>query len=273
MLLTFGPMIRNLKLDFAAARNLKWVQGLGTGMDGIIDHPALRPEVIVTSMTGIHGAPVSEAAIAAMLALGRDLPRFVRNQDRHQWVRWPARLLDGKTVGILGVGVIAAALAPKCKAFGMTVVGLSSAPRPVAGFDRMHGLDEMQRVLPALDFLVLLTPYSAATRHLIDGKVFAAMKTTSFLVNLARGGVVDEDALVEALRKRRIAGAALDVFNQEPLSPDSPLWTFENVLITTHQGGYCDIYPDLAMPTLEHNMRRFLAGDRQGMVNVVNRTA
>ena len=226
-LLTFGQMMKNLKLELKDAAKLKWVQALGTGLDGITDQPALKASVTVTSLHGVHGAPVSEAALAGMLALSRDLPGFVRAQDEHQWKRWPAKLLHQKTVGILGIGVIAEALAPKCKAMGMTVAGITSSPRPVAGFDRVHPVGDLLRVLPELDYLVLLTPYSPATHHMIDAKVFAAMKPTSYLVNLARGGVVDEDALVKALHGKQIAGAALDVFNQEPLPPDHPLWSLQ----------------------------------------------
>ncbi|HXF87106.1 MAG TPA: D-2-hydroxyacid dehydrogenase [Xanthobacteraceae bacterium] len=271
ILLTFGQVMKNLKADFAAAGNLKWVQALGTGVDGIVDQPTLQPNVIVTNVHGIHGEPVSEAALAGMLALARDIPRAVRAQDRHAWLRWPAKLLSGKTVGIFGVGAIAERLAPKCKALGMTVIGISSGVRSVPGFDRMHGRDELLRVVPELDYLVLLTPYSPATHRLIGAAVFSAMKPAAFLVNLARGGVVDEEALVEALRSRRIAGAALDVFQEEPLPAGHPLWSFENVIITTHQGGFCDVYVDLAMPTIEHNMRCFLAGEFAKMVNVVRR--
>jgi phosphoglycerate dehydrogenase-like enzyme len=108
---------------------------------------------------------------------------------------------------------------------------------------------------------------------LIDAKVLAAMKPTSYLVNLARGGIVDEDALVDALRRGRIAGAALDVFQKEPLPTDHALWSFKNVIITTHQGGFCDAYVNLALPTIEHNMRCFLAGEFKKMVNVVARAA
>jgi phosphoglycerate dehydrogenase-like enzyme len=273
MLLTFGQMMKNLKLDLASAAKLRWVQALGTGLDGITDQPALKKEVTVTSLHGVHGAPVSEAALASMLALSRDLPGFVRAQDEHQWKRWPAKLLQGKTVGILGIGVIAEALAPKCKAMGMTVVGITSSPRKVAGFDRVHPMGELLKVLPELDHLVLLTPYSAATHHMIDAKVFAAMKPTAYLVNVARGGVVDEDAMIEALRAKKFAGAALDVFSQEPLPPDHPLWTFKNVIITTHQGGFCDTYPDLALPIIEHNMRCFLKGDLKAMMNVARPAA
>jgi phosphoglycerate dehydrogenase-like enzyme len=268
MLLTFGQMMKNLKLDFANAGRLKWVQALGTGLDGITDQPALRPEVVVTSLHGVHGPPVSEAALAGMLALARDIPRFVRQQADPHWGRWPARLLHDKTVGIVGIGVIAEALAPKCKALGMTVVGVTSKPREVAGFDRIHPMSDLLRVVPEFDHLVLITPYSPATRHMIDARVFAAMKPAAYFINVARGGVVDETALVAALREKRIAGAALDVFEQEPLPVDHPLWTFENVIVTTHQGGFCDTYPDLAMPIIEHNMRCFLAGDIKGMINL-----
>jgi phosphoglycerate dehydrogenase-like enzyme len=208
-----------------------------------------------------------------MLALSRDLPGFVRAQDERQWKRWPAKLLYEKTVGILGIGIIAEALAPKCKAMGMTVVGITSSPRKVASFDRVHPMSELLKVLPEIDYLVLLTPYSPASHHMIDAKVFSAMKPTAYLVNVARGGVVDEDAMIEALRAKKFAGAALDVFNQEPLPPDNPLWTFKNVIITTHQGGFCDTYPDLAMPILEHNMRCFLKGDLKGMMNVARPAA
>src|SRR5262249_46356672 len=178
---------------------------------------------------------------------------------------------DGKTVGILGVGAIAEALAPKCKMFGMTVVGFTSAKREVVGFDRMHGLEEMLSHVGTLDYFVLLTPYSKATHHLVGGPILGAMKPTSYLINLARGGVVDEAALVGALQQGWIAGAALDVFEQEPLPANHPLWTCKNVIITPHLGGFCDVYVDHAMPVVEHNMRCSLAGDIAGMRNVVKR--
>jgi phosphoglycerate dehydrogenase-like enzyme len=273
MLLTFGQMLKNLKFDLKDAANLKWIQALGTGLDGITDQPSLRPSVTVTSLHGVHGPPVSEAALASMFALSRDLPGFVRAQDEHAWKRWPAKLLHNKTVGILGIGVIAEALAPKCKAMDMTVVGITSSPRPVAGFDSVHPVSELLTVVPHLDYFVLLTPYSGATHHMIDAKVFAAMKPTAYLVNVARGGVVDEDALVAALRAKEFAGAALDVFNEEPLPANHPLWGFKNVIITTHQGGFCDTYVDLAMPLLEHNMRCFLNNDTKSMRNIARAAA
>ena len=266
-LVTFAPMLSSQVLQ--SATRLKWIQALGTGVDNLIDQAALRKDVIVTNVRGIHGAPVSEAALAGMLALARGLPRAIRAQDERQWRRFPAQLLHDKTVGLFGIGQIAEALAPKCKAFGMRVVGVTSAPRNVPGFDRMHRRDELARVVGDFDFLVLLTPLTAVTRNSIDAKIFAAMKPTSYLINLARGGVVDEPALIEALNDKRIAGAALDVFSQEPLPVDHPFWSMPNVIITTHQGGFCDVYIDYALPTVETNMECFLKGDFSGMINVV----
>jgi len=266
-LVTFAPMLADHVLE--QAERLKWIQALGTGVDNLIDRPALRRDVIVTNVHGIHGAPVSEAAIAAMLALARNLPRAIRLQDKHQWQRFPAQLLHNKTVGIFGIGAIAEVLAPKCKAFGMHVIGVSSTPRPVAGFDRMHHTSELATIIGEFDFFVLLTPLTEKTRNCIGTNVFAAMKPAAFFVNLARGGVVDETALIAALRQKRIAGAALDVFQEEPLPADHPFWGMDNVIITTHQGGFCDVYIDHAWPTLEANMRCFLAGDFSAMINVV----
>jgi D-2-hydroxyacid dehydrogenase (NADP+) len=267
ILVTFAPRLSDDVLR--AGTNLKWVQALGTGVDNLIDRHVLRKDVIVTNIHGIHGPPVSEAAIGSMLALARDIPRALRAQDAHEWARFPARLLHNKTVGIFGVGAIAEELAPKCKAFGMRTIGISSSPRQVAGFDRMHSSAELAEIAGELDFFVLLTPLTEKTRNSVDANVLAAMKPASFLVNLARGGVVDETRLIEALKSGRIAGAALDVFNEEPLPRDHPFWDMKNVIITTHQGGFCDVYIDYALPTVEANMRCFLSGNIGGMINVV----
>jgi phosphoglycerate dehydrogenase-like enzyme len=264
------PMADHVVRD---APKLKWIQALGTGVDNIVDLPSLGKDVLVTNVRGIHGAPVSEATIAYMLSLARDLPRSVRAQDRGAWERWPSQLLDGKTVGILGVGLIAEYLAPICKQFGMTVVGISSSPRETKNFDRMVKRDDLVKTAPELDFLVALTPMSAETRGIIGDKVFKAMKPSAYLVNVARGGVVDEPALIKALESGEIAGAALDVFSQEPLPPDNPLWKAKNVTIFPHLGGYSKGYEDRAMPTLAGNMSKYLAGDLKNMINIVRTPA
>jgi phosphoglycerate dehydrogenase-like enzyme len=195
----------------------------------------------------------------------------VRNQAKHNWERFPARLLHNKTVGIFGIGVIAEELAPKCKAFGMKVVGISSAQRDVPGFDRVYARSQLLEAVRDLDYFVLLTPLTPETRNSVNAEVLAAMKPGAYLVNLARGGVVDEAALMEALKNKQLAGAALDVFATEPLPADHPLWDMEQVIITTHQGGFCDVYVNFALPVIEQNLRRFLAGDTANMINLVKR--
>jgi len=271
ILLCFSPpMADHVVRD---AKKLKWIQALGTGVDNIVDLPSLGPDVVVTNVRGIHGAPVSEATIAYMLSLARDLPRSGHAQDRRAWERWPSRLLDGKTVGILGVGLIAEYLAPICKQFGMTVIGISGSPRETSGFDRMVARADLIKVVPELDYLVTLAPLTPETRGIVNEKIFAAMKPTAYLVNVARGGVVDEPALMAALEAEKIAGAALDVFSEEPLPPDNPLWKAKNVTIFSHLGGYSHGYEDRAMPTIAGNMAKFLGGDLKSMINIVRKPA
>src|SRR5674476_52024 len=185
ILLCFSPPMADHVVRKAS--KLKWIQALGTGVDNIVDLPSLGKEVIVTNIRGIHGAPVSEATIAYMLSLARDLPRSARAQDKGAWERWPAHLLDGKTIGILGVGLIAEYLAPICKQFGMTVIGISGSLRETNGFDRMVHRNDLLKVAPELDYLVALAPLTPETRGIIGDKMLAAMKPTAYLVNVARG--------------------------------------------------------------------------------------
>jgi phosphoglycerate dehydrogenase-like enzyme len=270
ILMSFG--VRLPPGIFAHASRLKWVHAFGTGVDGIADQETLHRDVLITSTKGIHGPPVAEAALASMLALSRDLPRSVRGQDRRVWDKWRMRLLDRKIVGILGVGAIAEALAPRCQAMGMTVVGISRTPRPAAGFDRTVPRSDLERVVGDLDYLVLLLPLEPDTRHIVGDRVLAAMKPTSYLINVARGGVLNDAALVRALESKKLAGAALDVFDQEPLPIDHPFWRMPNVIITPHFGGYYDRYVEDSADQICRNLEHFLTGRVAEMENVAART-
>jgi D-2-hydroxyacid dehydrogenase (NADP+) len=272
VLMTHGPYLSTRANEVLGSMpKLRWVQGTGTGVDNIIDRPALPPDVLVTNMRGAHGPQMSEAAIGSMLALSRRIPRSIRNQDKKTWERWLPRIIHGKTVGIVGVGVIAEALAPRCKALGMKVVGFSTSSRQVAGFDQVFAMTELEMQAKQVDYLVLLTPYSRATHHVVNEPILMGMKPGSFVINLARGGVLDEAALMKALRDGPIEGAALDVFAQEPLPEDHPLWSMESVIITCHMGGLTDDYHLQALPIIETNLKSYLAGDLGGMINVVQR--
>jgi D-2-hydroxyacid dehydrogenase (NADP+) len=267
ILMTFSPFIADHVVR--DARRLKWIQVLGSGIDGVINLPSLRKDVLVTNGRGVQATPVSEAAFSLMLALSREMPRMVTNQTACRWQRWPSQVLRGRTVGILGVGQIGEELALKAKAFGMTVVGISSSTRSVNGFDRMVARSRLMEVVSDLDYLVLLTPYSSETHHIVDANVMSRMKPSAFLINVARGGVLNEADLVTALRNGVIRGAALDVFDEEPLPAGHELWSLPNVLISPHLAGLNSSYPESILPLVTHNLSMFLANRVSEMKNIV----
>lgn len=269
-----GIIAHHFQFDEAllhSAPKLRWIQSLTTGTDGILRLASLRQDVIVTSTRGMHGPQMSELVFLQMLALSRRFPVILRNQHLQRWERWPQPLLLGKTIVIVGVGMIAEALALRCACFGMTVYGVSQSMRVPRGFDKVYGRAELTTAAATADFLVLLVPYAADTESLVDARIIGAMKPTAFLINVARGGVLDEAALLHALRDRRIAGAALDVFRETPLPPGDPLWVEERVIITPMLGGMSDIYLAQAYPIVRENLSKFLTGDTRSMNNVVDR--
>jgi phosphoglycerate dehydrogenase-like enzyme len=250
------------------APKLKWIQAKTTGVDYLVNLPSLRKEVLITSTRGIHGPQMSEMAILLMLALNRNFPQVVRNQDQKVWERWPGKLLYQKKVGIFGVGSVGEEIARKCKAFGMTVYGIDIIRREVDAIDRFYGPERLLEVVREVDYLIVVAPLTVQTHKIVGEKVFSLMKSSSFLINLGRGEIVDEAALIEALKKGKIAGAALDVFWKEPLPKDHPLWAVKNVIITPHVGGMSDIYVEQALPIFEENLRRFLRGEKQDLINL-----
>jgi D-2-hydroxyacid dehydrogenase (NADP+) len=154
----------------------------------------------------------------------------------------------------------------------MTVLGITATPRAVSGFDRMHRRDELMAMAPTLDYLVLLAPHTPETHHIVDARVLAALRPQAYLINVGRGGIVDEAALLAALSERRIAGAMVDVFAQEPLPPEHPFWALDTlIIITPHVAGFSENFQAKAFPIIEANLRAFLAGDVAAMVNVAER--
>lgn len=252
----------------ARAKRLRWFQCLITGTDHLT--PVLAgSKVILTNARGIHGPQMSEMAILHMLALSRKVPQLVRNQAAHVWDRILPRVLDGRTIAILGVGAIAEHLAKVCKAFGMTTLGISRTPRKLEGFDAVYPRERLKEAAAQADFLLVLVPYNKENDKIIDAAVLSAMKPTAFVVNIARGGVVDETALIAALKAGKIAGAGLDVFEEAPLPAASPLWDMNNVFMTPFIGGRSDRYEESVLTIIEPNLRNFLAGRENEMINRV----
>ncbi len=253
----------------AAMPKLRWIQALTTGTDSLMTQPNLPPDVVITSGRGIHGPQISEMAFLHMIALSRNFPRMLANQKLAVWERWPQRLLLGKTAVVVGVGVISEELAVRCKAFGMRVVGISAGRSAAPGFDVVLPRDRLKEAAGEADFLIILVPLAPDTHHLVNRDIIAALPPQAILINLARGDVVDEAALIDALTARRIAGAGLDVFSIEPLPAESPLWHLDNVTITPRLGGMSDVYRQQIMPVLLDNMRAYVSGDRSRLRNIV----
>lgn len=268
-LFSFGPSLDDRLIQ--RAQRLKWLQFLSSGTDTLARLPSVPSGAIVTSTHGVHGPSVSEMTFLHMLVLARDYARLRRNQDAETWDEFDQVLLYRKTIVIVGTGVIAADLARRCKAFGMIVCGVTRSPRPLENFDRLFLRSDLATAAGQADFLVLLAPLADDTRGMIDGAIFDAMKPSAYLINVGRGAICDEAALIEALRARKIAGAGLDAFCAEPLPKGHALWTLPNVTITPHIAGRSDCYAELVMPILTHNLKCFVEDRVADMVNVKSR--
>ncbi|HEX9163659.1 MAG TPA: D-2-hydroxyacid dehydrogenase [Thermoanaerobaculia bacterium] len=241
------------------ATRLRWIHALAAGVDQL-PFDALRTiSVTVTNSRGLYADALGEFAIAAMLWFAKDLRRLERNHAAHRWEPFTVARLEGKTAGIVGFGGIGRAVGRRAEAMGMRVLPVRS---------REGSIDE---VIAASDYIVLSTPLTAATRGLLNAARIASMRSTAVLVNVSRGAVVDQRALVEALRERRIRGAALDVFETEPLPPDHPLWTLDNVLISPHSADHTDDAHERAIRFFLSNLSRFERGET--LENIVDLTA
>ncbi len=251
----------------AQARALKWVQALTTGTDALIG--VLPSQVLLTSTRGVHGPQMSELAFLHMLALNRNFVRMYQSQTKGIWDRHAQPMLEGKTIVIVGLGILAEHLAARCKLFGMRVIGVSAGRTQAPNFDEVFSRTALRQVAARADFLMLLVPYSKDTHHLINADVLAAMKPSAFLINLARGGVLDEAALAAALKEGKIAGAGLDVFSTQPLPPESALWHLPNVIITPNVGGHSDKFVEQTLAVVVPNLQAYLDGRTTDLRNLV----
>ena len=269
VMIMFGIELRDFMLS--GAPNLKWIQSLATGVDHFLRSPFLKPEVMITSGRGIHGPPMREQVIYMMMGVSRDVVRLAGDQKAHFWERRLWSTLHGKTAVIAGTGIVGSAIGEALKALGMHVIGVSRSPRKEAGFDEMIAIEKLADAAARADFLINMLPASSDNLDIFNAKIFDAMKPTAYYISAGRGQTVDEDALLSALRERKIAGAALEVFKTEPLPKDSPFWDLPNVFITPHIGGYVVEYEEFVMPLVVENMRLFLSGRQGEMQNIVAR--
>ena len=252
------------------AKRLRFIQSIGAGTDQFPRDELARRGIRLASARGVNARAVAEHAMALMLALSRRLPEARDNQSQRIWREMIGDLaqredeLGGKTLLIVGLGDIGGRLAQLAKAFDMHVIGLRRHPAFGRGAaDAVRAMNELDTLLPDADFVALTCPLTAETENLIDAEALSRMKPAAHLINVARGRVVDEAALIDALATRCIAGAGIDVTAEEPLVPSSPLWAMQHVLITPHTAGETRRYEDNVIEILRDNLERLWRGEKQ----------
>lgn len=277
----------------AQAPKLRWVHAHSAGVDHLLDQPLFHSEgVQFTTASGIHATNMAEYAFMMMLAFGHRLLAMMEYKARADWplegkyATFMPLELRGSTVGIVGYGSIGREIAHIARTFGMEVLAVKRDVRQPADpdgyalpdcgdpegiyFHRLYPPEALISMVRECDFVVLTVPLTESTRNMIDADVFEAMKPTAYVINLSRGEIVDEDALLAALRSGQIAGAGLDVFAAEPLPEDSPLWKEPNLIISPHISGITDDYDTKAVTVFIENLKRYIA--RKDLLNLVDRT-
>ena len=254
----YGTVLTDLWLEL---RSVRWIHALAAGVESLPFDLLRTSSAVVTNSRGLYADALGEFAIAAMLWFAKDLRRLTRNQDAARWEPYTVERVEGKTVGILGYGGIGHAVGRRAAALGMRVLTIRRRQE--------FGDPTTEEVIAESDYVVMCTPLTPSTYRLMSRERIAAMKPSAVFVNVGRGRTVDEDALVEALRERRIRGAALDVFEVEPLREDHPLWSLDNVLISPHTADHTADAHARAMMFFIENLRRFRNGDP--LENVVDK--
>jgi phosphoglycerate dehydrogenase-like enzyme len=262
---------------FAAARQLRWLHSASAGIEDCLFPELVASDVVLTNSTGLHSTCIPEHVLGQMLVLARNFHEAQRLQLRGEWNRFQViayasgvRELHGSRLAILGAGPIGANLARLASALGMRVRVMRRDPRRgIEGAEAVCGPQALHELLGWAHFVVLAVPLTAETRGLIGAAELGAMQSDAFLINIARGEVVDEDALADCLRRGGLAGAALDVFSAEPLPAEHPFWSLPNLLVTPHVSGYTPTYFERMLAIFEDNLERYLSG--RPLRNVVDK--
>jgi len=272
VLLDCGGGASRLAALLARAPAVAWVHSRSAGLDAVVSPELVASAAILTNGRGPFSASLAEFVVAALLFFTKDLRALVRRQECQAWQPFDMQMLAGRTLGIVGYGDIGRASAARVRALGMHVIGLRRRPELSAGdalADEVLSIEALPELMRRADDILVAAPLTPQTRGLVDAPALALMKPDSVLVNVGRGPVVDEAALVAALRDGRIRGAALDVFDEEPLPPGHPLWRLPNVLLSPHCADHVPGWLDDAMRLFLENLGRFRRGEE--LLNVVDK--
>jgi phosphoglycerate dehydrogenase-like enzyme len=264
--------------DPEAVPELRWIQFHLAGIDHVVDHPLLRSDIKITTLSGAAMPQMAEFVLMSILALGHRLPSIMADSEKKQWLddrfkRYRPTELRGSVVGIIGYGSVGREVARLCRAFGAQVLAtkrdlkhlddvgysLNGLGDPAAELpDRLYPPEALRSMVSLCDFIVVAVPLTQETRGMVNARVFQGMKPAACLIDISRGGVVDHGALVEVLKEKKLAGAALDVYPVEPLPASSPLWEMPNVILSPHVAGGSKDYHERAIDMFAENLQRFL---------------
>ncbi|MGC2402576.1 MAG: D-2-hydroxyacid dehydrogenase [Acidobacteriaceae bacterium] len=260
-----------LREVFLKCKDVRWVHSRSAGLDSVLFPELVESKVPLTNGSGVFSPSLGEFTLAAILYFAKDFRRMIRNQAAGVWDQFDVEEIDTQTVGIVGYGDIGEAVAQRVHAMGMTVLALKRHPpeRLDPLIDRFYKSEELLTMLPLCDYVVSCLPLTPETHHMIGEKEFAAMKPTAVVINVGRGPVIDEAAMVKALTEKRIKGAGLDVFEKEPLPPGDPMYKLENVLLSPHCADHTKEWLNRAMRFFVQQYHRFSEGDP--LDNVVNK--
>lgn len=248
------------RADWSKAKRLRLLHFMGAGVDMLWPAEGLPGDVVIANARGIHAMEMRDHALSMILSFEREHLRWMDAQRRRAWAPFAVGSVVGRTVGLIGVGEVGRPIADACSALGMRVIGMCRNPRPISNVDSVFGPLDLDTVLRASDYCVVTAPLTKATRGMLDARALSQLRPHAVVIALSRGGILDERALCAALRVGRLRGAALDVFEREPVGEDSELWNTPNLLMTPHIAGYMPGYIERAMGVFLDNLRRFEQG-------------
>ncbi|MBU3100952.1 MULTISPECIES: phosphoglycerate dehydrogenase [Clostridium] len=256
-------------LDIKKMKKLKWIQLSSIGIDQLPLEYVKKSSIIVTNNKGGYSIPMGEWIVLKTLEMLKNSKKLYKNQVDKKW-KMDTSLLElyGKTIGFIGTGTIANEAAKRFQGFGVTILGVNTSGHDAEYFDRCYAMDKLREMLNLCDVVVVTVPYTKSTHHLINKDMVNSMKDGTFFINVARGNIVDEHFLIKSLKNGKLAGAAIDVYEEEPLKENSELWELDNIILTSHNSWISQMRNERRFETIYENMKRYIISEK--LVNVVD---
>lgn len=257
------------KIDISLFPNLKWIQLLSAGINQVPLDKVLKQNIILTNNRGGYSIPIAEWIVLKILEMYKNSKEFYHKQSKKIWEIDTSILeLYGKTIGFIGTGSIAQEAAKRLKCFDVNILGINTSGRETNYFDKCFSIDKIKEIVPQCNILVIAAPYTEKTHHIIDQNIFNKMKEGTYIVNIARGNIIDEEALINNLKNGKVEKAALDVFEVEPLPDNSPLWEMDNIIISPHNSWTSEMNNKRRYKIAYENMKRYI--NKENLINIID---